>query len=568
MTKNGLIKERLRTDKPRFVLIGKECVGKSELVSALTRVHAESGGIPGTTVACEIYDNGAFTLMDTPGILRDSDTETTRMALNALRNNEKIMLIVKATQIDDDLKYFLPLVKGKRGMLAVTYWDKLDEQEHPTEALSRLQELIGVPVIPLDARNITDRERDRFDDAISEPRTFVTAEPPMKCGWEFTAPRTIFDGTLIGKVLAMTALFLPAIIAVKSANAFANWAEPFVQTAVATPVAIYSLWPSYIREVLVGTYGLLTMGPLLLVWATPTVLVFALMLSLYESSGLIHVLTIAVHPLLRPFGLSGRDLVRVILGFGCNVPAVINTRACSHCSRDNCIVAIAFASACSYQMGASLSVFAAAGKEFLVVPYLGALAASALIYLRIVSSAEARSRTNELVTEGTIFISLPSWRTVLRQTETVVRAFFLKAFPIFLIITLFASILNAAGVIQRLSFALGPFMALLRLPSDAALPVLMASIRKDGILLLAEKNTLLSLSTLQLLTAVYLASVLLPCLVTLWTIARERSAKLAIRIALRQSLAAIAFTIALSWGGNMAIQLFHALREYSAYLPS
>ena len=50
-------------------------------------------------------------------------------------------------------------------------------------------------------------------------------------------------------------------------------------------------------------------------------------------------ITVALQTLLRPFGLSGRDLLRVIMGFGCNVPAVISTRACSSCSRQACMSA-------------------------------------------------------------------------------------------------------------------------------------------------------------------------------------------------------------------------------------
>jgi len=79
------------------------------------------------------------------------------------------------------------------------------------------------------------------------------------------------------------------------------------------------------------------MGPLLFVWTVPTVILYALLLGAYKASGLLERLTIALHPLLRPFGLSGRDLVRVMMGFGCNVPAVISTRSCSGCTRQTCI---------------------------------------------------------------------------------------------------------------------------------------------------------------------------------------------------------------------------------------
>ncbi len=94
-------------------------------------------------------------------------------------------------------------------------------------------------------------------------------------------------------------------------------------------------------------------------------------------------------------------------------------------------------------------------------------------------------------------------------------------------------------------------MGLFNLPPDAALPIILASIRKDGLLLFAEPKTIGLLSPLQILTGVYLAGVLLPCLVTALTIAREQSFKFAIQLMLRQSIAAILFTLVLAWGGRL-----------------
>ena len=45
--------------------------------------------------------------------------------------------------------------------------------------------------------------------------------------------------------------------------------------------------------------------------------------------------TLAIHPLVKRIGVSGRDVTRIVMGFGCNVPAVINSRSCSSCSRGN-----------------------------------------------------------------------------------------------------------------------------------------------------------------------------------------------------------------------------------------
>jgi hypothetical protein len=92
-------------------------------------------------------------------------------------------------------------------------------------------------------------------------------------------------------------------------------------------------------------------------------------------------------------------------------------------------------------------------------------------------------------------------------------------------------------------------MGLFGLPSEAALPVILASIRKDGLLLFAEPDTLALLTPLQILTGVYLAGVLLPCLVTALTIAREQSVRFAVGLMARQAIAAIAFSMLLAWGG-------------------
>jgi hypothetical protein len=62
-------------------------------------------------------------------------------------------------------------------------------------------------------------------------------------------------------------------------------------------------------------------------------------------------------------------------------------------------------------------------------------------------------------------------------------------------------------------------------------------------------NTVSLLSPVQILTSVYLAGVLLPCLVTALTIACEQSPKFALRLMARQAIAAIVFASILAWGG-------------------
>jgi Fe2+ transport system protein B len=146
-----------------------------------------------------------------------------------------------------------------------------------------------------------------------------------------------------------------------------------------------------LKDVVIGKYGLITMGPLLFVWAVPTVLVYALVVGTYKASGILDRITVALHPAVRHIGITGRDLVRIVMGFGCNVPAVINSRCCSRATRDTTISAIAFGSACSYQFGATLAVFAAVARPYLVIPYLTYLVATTAIYMRATTPRTAQT---------------------------------------------------------------------------------------------------------------------------------------------------------------------------------
>ena len=539
-----------RHNNHRVVVIGKESTGKSQLVASLTGGSSRASGFRGSTVACETYRGAGHTFVDTPGILRKSDALTTRTALGQLEQTNTVLLVVQATHLDDELADLLPLVKDKQGAVAVTFWDKVNATEETMEGLERLSRASGLPFVPVDARRLSGDQRIQLLAGLLSPEPFPQGIQE-RAGWRIEPKPTLLEHQYLGPVLAVFLLLLPAVAAVWAANTFAGLVDPAVQSLTRPLAERLGQLPSPASEVLAGRYGFLTMGPLLFVWAVPTVVLYSLFLSIYKASGLIDRITTTIHPLVRPLGLSGRDLVRVVMGFGCNVPAVISTRACSSCSRGTCISAIAFGAACSYQLGATLGVFAAAGLPYLILPYLLFLSATTLVYVRLTAPREARSPLNLLLIEGRNFLQWPGPSTIWRETRGTLGQFFLKAIPIFFVVTLIASLLDWLGVIWNLAAALGPLMALFHLPAEAALPVVLASVRKDGILLFAEPDLVEALTPLQVLTGVYLAGVLLPCLVTMLTIAREQSKRFVLKLIGRQALAATIFTVLLAWGGTL-----------------
>jgi ferrous iron transport protein B len=531
-----------------IVVIGKESVGKSRLIHSLTGKYAYSANFRGATVACECYEcaDGQI-FVDTPGIFRQSDGESARLVLDELRKNEIVLLVAQATHLEEDLRDLLPLARGKRGLVAVTFRDKFPL----TENFSEIADTLQVPFVPLDARSVTETEKTEIFAALENPQTFQPIESKSVSMRAIPPRQTLIEKRFIGAGLAVFLIFLPAVLAVWLANSFAFEAEILVKNIFAPLVEIAQNSPAFLSFLLAGNYGLLTMFPLMFVWALPIVALYAAFLAVYKTSGLLDRVTCALHPLVRPFGLEGRDLLRVVMGFGCNVPAVINSRSCSACTRGVCVSAISFGSACSYQFAAAIGVFAAVQKPSLIVPYLGYLLVTTLIFARLTAPKEAFSKRNLLVVEGRTFLQTPAVKDIWREMRSTLRDFFRQALPVFLIITLAASVLDFFGAMRVLSNLLAPFFAVFDLPAEAASAIIFSALRKDGILLLANQTTASVLSAWQILTAVYLAGVAVPCLVTALTISREMSVKFAVRLLAKQFAAAVVFTIILALAGKV-----------------
>ena len=534
--------------KDCIVVVGNESSGKSELISNLSGQRAYSANYRGSTVSCELFEAEDYVFVDTPGVLRSSDSATTKLALAELSSRDLVLLVVRATQLDEDLKSLLPLVKNKRGIIVVTHKDKVRDQSRLADAVANLTANSNLRFIAVDARKLSAADKEKILCSLQNPLSFEDVKIDFQVGWVVEPRSGILEKRLLGPVLAFMLLFVPGVFAVQIANKSAEHLEPYIKNLFEFAVAYFSSYSSMIKELMIGDYGLATMGPLLFVWAVPTVVVYAFFLGLYKASGLAERITVALDEIMRPFGLDARGLIRVVMGFGCNVPAVVSTRSCSACKVESTQSAISFGSACSYQFGATLAVFAAVSKPDLVLPFLFYLCLTFLIYTRIRAILSPKSTCDSVISFRRNFLVLPRVGDIWREARLTILHFFGKVIPIFLIITAIASILNWIDILTKIGVVLGPLMSLFNLPYDSALAVLLACIRKDGIVLLAEQNSSQLMNSVQVLTAVYLAGVLLPCLVTAYTVAKERGYRFVVSTMFWQSSAVVVFSVILAWG--------------------
>ena len=153
--------------------------------------------------------------------------------------------------------------------------------------LAHLAISLGVPMIPVDARAVGKEASEAFLAALDVASVIEHTSPPVRTRWRFEPRRTLLEHRFLGPVFATLLLLGTAVLAVLSANAVAGSLEPLVEWMTDPASEPIASWPAPLNEVLAGDYGFITMGPLLFVWAAPTVVVYALVIAAYKASGLI-----------------------------------------------------------------------------------------------------------------------------------------------------------------------------------------------------------------------------------------------------------------------------------------
>lgn len=534
---------------PSIVLAGFESAGKTALFRCLTREAAgHEANFRGSTVSCRSChsEECQYEIIDTPGVRFKADTQTTRLALEKIHGSDTVLLVVRGTNLQQEIEGLLAEINAstQRLAVAVTFADK--DEAKISNLASHYQETLGVPVVALNARDLSPINRTILLKAIQDARLPITLSPAApQSSWKLVPSATWFESRKIGPVLALLVLALMWVIPVITAYQFAAFLQPIVDDAFIGPVTdwLNARLSPLAASFLTGGYGVLTLGWYSFLWAFPVVLLIGLSTAFCEETGLQDRIMRSLDPWMRHFGLSGRDLMPILSGFGCNVVAVHQSRACSSCTRKSCVSMISFGSACSYQIGATLSVLGAGGHARLFLPYLALLFVVGLIHTRVWNGK--KSKLEFMPVNERAFLHFPKPRALWWRVKGVLKQFLLQAMPIFILICIVAALLDVSGILGHLATAVAPLLKLFHLPGEVAPAILFSILRKDGLLTLNQGEGALaaSLSSGQVFTLVWLAGTLTACLVTLWTIRNELGWRTALSLAGQQ--AATSLTVAL-----------------------
>ena len=282
-----------------------------------------------------------------------------------------------------------------------------------------------------------------------------------------------------------------------------------------------------------GVFGGLVAGITLVV---PYVLPFYLMLAMIEDSGVLTRVAFMMDSAMHKIGLHGKALIPLILGYGCNVPAI---RACRimETKRERLLAAFAITFApCTARTILILGLVATfVGFGWALALYavdVGIIFVLGRIALKVIPG-----QSTGLIMEMHSF-KIPSLSVISRQTWARTKSLAYIVFPTYIAGSALVQILYAIGVLKPMSDALSPLtVAWLGLPAATGILLILGFVRKEFILLASvavfgSTNLALFLTPAQTITLALVGILYIPCLATIAVLAREFGWKTAAAISL------------------------------------
>jgi len=288
-------------------------------------------------------------------------------------------------------------------------------------------------------------------------------------------------------------------------------------------------WPTW-SSLIVGDYGIITLGvKYALAIILPIVATFFLVFAVIEDSGYLPRLAMLLDRAFKAIGLSGRAVIPMVLGFGCDTMATMVTRVLET-TRERIIatVLLALAIPCSAQLGVILALLS--HRPLGLAIWVGVVT---LVFLLVgyLSARLMPGRAPSFYMEIPP-LRVPSLRNVLAKTYARMEWYLMEVLPLFILASVVIWVGQLTHLFQLAVSALEPLVRFIGLPPQAAVAFLFGFFRRDyGAAGLYDLDRTGALTGVQLVVAMVTMTLFLPCLAQFLMMCKERGWRIAVAIA-------------------------------------
>lgn len=562
-------KRNISDGKIKILLMGNPNVGKSVIFSKLTGVHVNSSNYAGTTVDYTIGDvsfgRQRGVMIDVPGVYTlDAISEAEKVAVNLLKEGaDVIVCVLDATHLERNLDLAFQLKEYDIPIVYSLNLVDVAKRQGINIDVEKLSQELGAPVIPTIAiknkglieilraamklaeeecvpgSKLTDEERwDKIRDIVAKVQTRVQKK-------KVTFIEVLEDKTLQpwpGIPLALLVLAISLGIVVGGGKALRAvvllpLVKDIIQPALTNLVSLV-VPEGVFRNLLVGDYGILVIGiewPLALI--LPYVFLFYVVFSFLEDSGYMPRIAVLADGVLRRMGIHGGNIIPLMLGYGCAVPAILGSRV-ANSYKERIIVAalVSFAIPCASQSAAFFALLGDRSIPALVFVYLLSVLVGLAVGTIVNRIVPGKSQPMLLEVPNLLWPDKDAFK---KKIKLRMKNFLIDAEGPMMIGIVVASVIAETGILNEFSTLIEPLVeGWLGLPKEASLSLLLGIIRRElAVLPLLE----LDLNMLQLVVGSVIALFYLPCLSVFGVLTKEFSLKVSLLIVVATTTTAFLF---------------------------
>ena len=543
----------------KILLMGNPNVGKSVVFSRLTGVHVVASNYAGTTVG---YTQGQLQIdgeqvdvIDVPGtysLTPSCKAEEVAREMFIEEDPDMVINVLDATNLERNLYLTLQMLEhGIPTIIVLNMWD-VAKRKGIHINVDKLSEHLKTPVVTVTAvtgeginelvstidktikneagyksefAEIDDKEKwTLIGNIIADVQRIEHRHPTWLEKLEDASVHPIFGiiiaGIVLYVMLRLVVGFSESLITYILDPLYYGYYGPFITNIIT------SIFPSgLVHELLIGSgydyttsLGLLTTGVYVeFCVVLPYLLSFYLVLGFLEDFGYLPRLAVLIDSLMHKIGLHGYSVIPIILGLGCNFPAVMSTRILEG-RREKFIAAtlIAISVPCVAQTAVIIGLLGPYGLQYVGMVYLTLF--TIFITVGFILNKMIKGESPE------IFLEIPPYRiphlkTMLNKTWIRIRGFMIEAVPFVFAGILLINLLYLFGVMNVLITLFSPILSnLFGLPNEAIGALIMGFLRKD---LATAMLAPMQLTANQLVVASTVLAVSFPCIATFAVLIKE-----------------------------------------------
>ncbi|KPK02482.1 MAG: hypothetical protein AMK71_02070 [Nitrospira bacterium SG8_35_4] len=427
------------------------------------------------------------------------------------------------------------------------------ESEYGEEILSKANNiLIGVhkktsaPRIRQTIFNAREDWADRLAERVTTRSTFSVTGFAQRAAW---ASRHPILGWPILLLILWATFYGVGTIATKMAAVLDKWVFLPSTEAVASLLTHSPLF----HDFMVGEYGILTMGVFNAIGTVvPILIVFFLITSFLEDVGYLPNLSVLLNRFFSVFGLTGKSVLPIVLGFGCNTMATLTTRTLD--TKKERVVAsflIALGVPCAVQLGVLLAIMATA-------PFSVLLITVAAVFATQIISGIALHRIIRTETKSDFILELPTFRIplfrhIIKKTYYRVKWFVVEAVPLFVLGAGLMFALKITGLLSMIKTGLRPVVTeFLSLPDKITEVFILVLARRElGAVYFKDMVDAGQVDYYQTITGLVVITLFIPCISNTMVMLKELGSRWAISL----NIAIIAIAVIVGGLVNFLIRI-------------